>query len=272
VTDSTNADTVYARNRIRSEVTPVLKELFDGLEARAVTMSEGLREDEECLSELTKDFLKRAVNALGMDTEALTALPRALQKRALREWIEGQTGHTPERTHLDALLSLANEAHEGQTRVSLTGDVCAVRELGRLCLRASREDVPTPFWIPLSIGRTKIGQTGIVVTVEREHSDTKVHSLSTEKHITSYRVFDIIEKDLYWRSRREGDTILLGGMHRKLRKLYNANRIPQRLRECLPLLCDGEGILLAPFVGCRDGLADRGEAYVITVALADQIE
>ncbi len=272
VTDSTNADASYARNRIRREVVPILKELFDGLEARTELMSEALREDEDCLAELTQDFLQTSVSELGMDVRALATLPVALQKRALRAWIEKQMGRTPERTHLDALLALAKREHEGQTRVALSGDLCAVREFGRLRLIPNREDTPTPFCIPLCLGQTEIEGTGIVVTVERECPDTKIHSLSTENRISSYRVFDIIKKDLYWRSRREGDTLLKGGMHRKLRKLYNANKIPQRLRECMPLLCDSDGVLLAPFVGCRDGLADRGEPYVVSVELTEKTE
>lgn len=272
VTDSTNADTSYARNRIRREVVPALRELFDGIAERTVAMSEALREDEECLAHLTADFLKDAVTDGALDEQALRTLPIALQKRALRTWVESRTGYVPERTHLQSLLALTQEEHGGQTRVALSGGVCAVKEFGRLRVIPDREDTTLPYRIPFRFGTTEIEGTGIVITVEPEGTDRKVHSLSTENRITSYKVFGIIEKDLYWRSRREGDTILMGGMHRKLRKLYNANKIPTRLRECMPLLCDGEGVLLAPFVGCRDGLTDCGEAYVISVVLTDRTE
>lgn len=65
-------------------------------------------------------------------------------------------------------------------------------------------------------------------------------------------------KDAYFRPRREGDLLLLRGMHRKLRKLQNERGIPPALRERLPLLCDSQGVLWAPFVGLRDG----GEALL----------
>ena len=75
----------------------------------------------------------------------------------------------------------------------------------------------------------------------------------------------IINDGLFWRSRKEGDTLVMGGMTRKLRKLYNQNKIPWRLREQLPLLCDGEGIVWAPFVGTRDGVPVAQNGVLISV-------
>jgi tRNA(Ile)-lysidine synthase len=45
VTDSTNADTTYARNKIRAEVLPVLESLYSDVSHRAVRMSAELSED-----------------------------------------------------------------------------------------------------------------------------------------------------------------------------------------------------------------------------------
>jgi tRNA(Ile)-lysidine synthetase-like protein len=58
---------------------------------------------------------------------------------------------------------------------------------------------------------------------------------------------------LHWRNRREGDTLLLHGVNRRLRKLQNEVGMPPELRDRLPLLCDGDTVLWAPFVGARDG-------------------
>jgi tRNA(Ile)-lysidine synthetase-like protein len=60
------------------------------------------------------------------------------------------------------------------------------------------------------------------------------------------------DRTLIWRSRREGDVLLLRGKHHKLRKLQNERGIPSALRERLPLLCDAEGIYWAPGIGLRD--------------------
>ena len=61
---------------------------------------------------------------------------------------------------------------------------------------------------------------------------------------------------LRWRGRREGDTLMWRGIHRKLRKLQNEAGIPVDLRDRLPLLCDGDRVLWAPFIGAADGAFD----------------
>ena len=57
----------------------------------------------------------------------------------------------------------------------------------------------------------------------------------------------------------------MGGMHRKLRKTYHAAGISPRMREQMPLLCDENGILWAPFIGVRDGFSSQGEPYALEV-------
>lgn len=78
-------------------------------------------------------------------------------------------------------------------------------------------------------------------------------------------------KNLHWRSRKEGDRIKTGGMHRRLRKLWNEEGVPPQLRDRLPLLCDGEGILWAPFAGLRDGVPTEGEGYLVELLLPEDI-
>ena len=54
------------------------------------------------------------------------------------------------------------------------------------------------------------------------------------------------------RSRREGDRILMGGMHKSLKKLMCDKKIPLDERYRLPVICDGEEIAAVPFVGVSD--------------------
>ena len=64
-----------------------------------------------------------------------------------------------------------------------------------------------------------------------------------------------------------------GGMHKKLKKLYGTADIPAHRREYLPMLCDEEGIVWAPFAGVRDGVpiqtknADTQGGIMIAVEL-----
>ena len=63
---------------------------------------------------------------------------------------------------------------------------------------------------------------------------------------------DKISGGLFARSRLPEDKILLGGMHKRVKKLMCEKKIPVELRPKLPIICDDEGILAIPSVAVRD--------------------
>lgn len=67
--------------------------------------------------------------------------------------------------------------------------------------------------------------------------------------------FDKIKGTIVARNRRAGDTVLLRGMSRKLKKLLCDKKIPDRDR--LPVICDDDGVLFVPGIGVRDGAYDK---------------
>ena len=119
--------------------------------------------------------------------------------------------------------------------------------------------------MPLELGEVTLADRGMALSVKKGEPPTKVHNLSTANTINLNEVSVIINNTFYFRTRQEGDTLLMRGMHRKLRKLYNAAKISPSVRERLPLLCDEEGIVWAPFVGTRDDLPTEGEAIRIRI-------
>lgn len=263
VTDSTNADTTYARNRLRAEVIPVLETLFAGVAARTVAMSEGLREDEECLDALAVEYLARERDVLL--ASGLCALPAAIARRVLKKWAYDACG-TLENTHVQALLHLARGAAASEC-VALPQAKYAYVRAGMLSLSSEAPTKTKVYRLPFEVGENTVGDTGIVISVSRVEDGKKVHNLSTPAHTILTPGVDIINKDVYWRSRAAGDVILQGGMHRKLRRLYAAAGIPEDLREVMPLLCDGAGVLWAPVVGLRDGVEVATCGYRIEVRL-----
>ena len=64
--------------------------------------------------------------------------------------------------------------------------------------------------------------------------------------------------------------MMLGKMHRQIRRLWAARGIPTEWRQALPILCRGEEIVWVPFVGTSDdfvGKVARGDS-----SLAYQVE
>ena len=262
VTDCTNEDTSYARNRIRAEVVPVLESLFDDPQCRVGALAESLREDEAYLSSLADGVLADAERKTGLDLSVISEAPVPLLRRVLMRWCERVTGRTPERVHVEALLHLIAQ-NDPSAEVALPNDEIAGIENGCLVRLSAEEAVD--YRIPFCEGETKIPHTDFCVCVEKNEKITKINNLSIQSGINLYLKSDIMKDGLFWRPRCEGDRLLRGGMHRRLRRLYREAGISPRMRERIPLLCDGEGIVWAPFVGARDGLLTEGEAYQIHI-------
>ena len=86
-----------------------------------------------------------------------------------------------------------------------------------------------------------------------------------------------LQKEFTWRNRRKGDVILRGKMHRQVRRLWAEKGIVTEMRQMLPLLCRGEEIVWAPFVGMSDDLKencagdDKSVAYKIEINVPDNM-
>ncbi len=268
VTDSTNADQSLSRNRIRAQITPVMESLFDDPQAKVLQMTRSLREDEAYLSELSDALYGRAREGGSLKRSVLANAPAPLGKRVLAHWVLSVTGHHPEAVHLNALFDLVS-GRTPSAEAALTGEYFAALECGLLRIFRKKHGAFEPFHIPLRCEERVFPDTDIRISVRKRKKLTKIHNLSTQSCINLKMDSVIMNGGLYWRPRREGDTLLQGGCHKRLKTLYAANGIPSRRRGVIPLLCDGEGIVWAPFAGARDGVLTQGdgEALLLTVEL-----
>jgi len=132
VTDATNTDTAYARNRIRAELVPILESLFDEPQRRVLELTESLREDEAYLASVAEDFYREHLTDGMLLCTSLVALPAPLRIRVLRLWLERSIGVEPERVHLQALDALLHEANKTSCEVALPRDYVAARWFGAL--------------------------------------------------------------------------------------------------------------------------------------------
>ncbi len=260
VTDSTNADVTYARNRIRAEVVPVLEELYPGVQRRTVHLCERLREDDEFLFSMAENLLQTCSVGRRIAISALNAASPPVRRRALFLWIREQCDAMPETVHVDALLNLC-AAPRLRTEVALPHGRRACSNGEFLFIKPFTGFNAVDVCLPATFGICEFGVTNIRVFTEKIQDGIKVHNLSTAPYIILSKDFDIIRSGAYWRTRHPGETFLFGGMHRKLRKLQAEAHVPVFLREQLPLLCDADGILWAPFVGLRDGIDGRTEFH-----------
>ena len=256
VTDSTNTDTAYARNLIRAKVIPVLESLYADATHRAVRMGVELSEDDDYLKEVAGQLLVKNTTCEGVGIRALRDAHPAIRRRVLQMWFEEARGASLESVHLQALFNLA-ESGDTTARVALPTGVsayCTAR--GRLTLTKTKPQPIGEYTLPLMLGEQKINNTDISISV----TPVELSNLSNKEDRNTLILvgeWEDLNKTLTWRNRREGDVILRGKMHRKLRRLYAQMGMPTELRRALPLLTRGEEIVWAPFVGSADELEKK---------------
>ena len=266
VTDSSNFSTAFARNKIRLEVLPVLKELNPRAVQSIRQTAELLELDRRFLNTEGEKLLSAAQREYGLSCDILKGSPEALQRSALRLWLAKNGCAEPEKKHLDALLLCLEQGGA----VSLPENFLARRAQGVLSL--SKKGEAEPFSFPISLPKPGEGSPPFskkiplpggrtLLLEEKTAEDTKnsgkewkkVHNLLFQNALD----YDIIignlaeVRALTVRTRREGDRFSPAGrgVTKSLKQVFQELGMPPDRRESAMLLeldgklifCEGAG-------------------------------
>lgn len=254
VTDSTNTDTQYTRNRIRAELLPALRAMEPSIAARMTRTCTALRADAEHLRTEAEALLAWHRLGFSLPIATICDAPQAVAARALMLLFREFTGGVAlEQCHVSALLSLCEHAVP-HARADLPHGCMAVIEDGMLCLMRRQAIPPAPdaYEVTLHAGENHISHIHGEIVIGTSQNEKNIY----KKAIRMYFASDKIVGTIVARNRRAGDQIAYLGMHKDVRKLLSEKKLPLPLRERIPILCDDRGILAVPFVAVRD------DAYV----------
>ena len=266
VTDSTNADTAYARNRIRQLVMPQLRAINPQAEAAIGRLIARARAWDAQVALQAETALVQA--ARGTDTysrRALNALDEDILAAAVRQLLcEHGRQRGSERHILDAVDVVR---HGG--RLSVPG--------GRL-LQAAGDSVyllPQETTPPFEMAVTPDGEWAVggavwrLLCVSREDYEQKLNNC--KKMFANACDYGKINGCLRLRQRRAGDAFRPAGRgcEKTLKKLFNAAALPAPLRDAVPLLCDESGIVFVGGFGCDERV--RITADTETVLLFERL-
>ncbi len=232
VTDMSNFDQQYTRNRLRAQVLPVLREINPGADRHILEFSEVAAQAADFLRLQAGELLgkhKKISGAIsvpcGIVAEAHPALHYYIFA-GLYELAGGQPGALSA-AHIEALRELL-ASHDPSAQLSMPGRITARRiydhvifEKGELCGQEPDTELPEGqeiCWRGWSIKAG--GEEGF--------------SFSAEKVVFPLTVG----------TRRQGDRINLPGGGKTVKKLMIERKIPAKNRDNIPLVWDNNGVLL----------------------------
>ena len=246
ITDQSNLQPVYLRNRVRLELIPLLKK-YNPKVVEALNHSvDILRAEDEFLTAYTDGLLPGLLSGSGpdvyeLDLNAFMGLPAAIKRRVLRQLIERLKGdllgigfgHI-----IDAEGMASAETGKG---VDLPGDIRVERSYGRLlvyrmahmqqeyCLRLP---VPGTVELPGAAGKLEasLAEHGLIPPY-----DAYTAILDLEKISTGLTV----------RNRRPGDIFCPEGMEgsKKVKEYFIDSKVPRMERDMVPVLVCGNDVV-----------------------------
>ena len=221
VEDSTNETDAFLRNRLRHHVMPLLAAENPRIAENLSQMALRLREDEACLSQLSRYETLPEV-------ETLRTLPSAVRSRMLERFLKENGVREPEDVHIAQAEALVF-SDSPSASAAFPGGVTLSRQYGHLTANPTGEAfTPVTLTCPGSAEAA-----GIRITCEPAGELAQSENLLTVCPSGKISI----------RPRQTGDKIRLSGGSKSLKKLFIDRKIPAADRERIPVVCDETGIL-----------------------------
>lgn len=258
VTDASNFDTAYARNKIRQDLLPMAeKEICEGSVAHIARNAELVRDAVDFLDEKLKEEYKLIVENHNyeyyIDKEKLEGLHPYLKSAVIYEALAQACGKRRDlsRVHVESVLELL-EGQSGKRITLLYGLTAAVDQQGlHIGKEALKKEEPVEECFLNLQGETEIkepGEDSVLSKIVRcRIFPYKKEASIPNKTYTKWFDYDKINNRPIVRTRHSGDYFYYSDAHRKKLKDYFVNeKIPVGMRERILLIADGNHIIWIP--------------------------
>jgi len=251
-TDPSNAKPVYTRNRIRSDVLPVLREFNPRIVETLAAEASLLRDEDEAieayLAQMMKGMFDQEEGLIAIKRAEFNALPPAFRRRMFRlaAGLIGADSPVLSRVQVDEALGFIAGSQTGRA-MRLPQGLRVEREYERFNLSKALE--AEHFSHALEVpGTTSVPELGLHIEVILSDGGS-----AREPEDRNYRWQALFDYDkikplltLTLRDRRPGDRFCpagMGGRSKKLQDYLVDEKVPRRKRDAVPLLCSGDDIL-----------------------------
>ena len=267
VVDSSNFSSDYSRNYIRNEILPMLRHINDNVEDAFSKLSSSLRIDNAYISSYAEDIVAKNDNALPI--ELLRNLDAAVLSRVLILFCQknGASVNSKQIAEISRLII------KDSFSVTVIGGFDFVCSMG-ICRLVGNEKKENDFSLVLKLGLNPLpGYNGAIALVKGGDKEF----LKTYLNVYNFSIFNslssvIIEGSLRVRFKLDGDAYRYGGMHHKLKKVFNDRSVPAFERNNIPVVCDDKGIVWVPGLPCRDDGVKNADSLSIALLIKDPSE
>lgn len=243
MTDSTNLDDSYARNRIRIHVLPELSKINENAVSNITRFADSVREDEEYLTDLSKELVINARTEDGYyDVSTLKDAGIPVLKRAIAYIVYEKTGTHAEKVHIDKISAAVKSCDSSlYFKIQLPGgDFLQIKD---------------GFLSVISRGLAENEDKYEKKTFIVEKMSIDECKKSSDNILENALDYGKINGKLFFRNRQSGDKFrpLKRNVNKSLKCLFNEAHIPAQKRAHLNILeCDGEIVWIEDF-GPADG-------------------
>ena len=248
VTDSSNLQTDYDRNKLRLKVIPLLKELnpafIDAVNRTAALVGEA----DDLIEKQAAELISSANISGGLDAVQLRKAEPSLLRRALKVYLESKACGRLEKKHLDSAVGAVSSSGT----VSIPGNLLLTVKQNILTVT---EDIKLDdFTVPITEGDNLLPDGRVlrmeVFGEEFKKNTEKIHNLL----FNNYADYDKIISGPVATRRHDGDrfTLQKRKVTKSLKKLLNELKIPAAFRDKLVMVRDGEEIVFAEDIGVSE--------------------
>lgn len=268
--DSSNLEPVYARNRIRLELIPYIKENYNSnIEYTLSSMTELLSDDNDFIDgyagSVYRDIAVCKDSVISIDIKVLKKLHNSIKKRIVRKAVEQVKGNLTgiENKHIELILSISDSGRAGSA-VELPGRITARVAYNLLNIFEPSDETCHKFCYSLGIpGCIYIPEAS--GTLESEIFNNNIDYINSNRFV-KYFDYDKIKGSLCVRSRSEGDYIIPLGMKgsKRIKELFIDMKIPRSERDKIPLVSiDNEVVWVVGYKVSNSYKIDNGTVKVL---------
>jgi len=247
MTDSTNKDMCYLRNRIRHMLLPELESSYNpNIRATLTRLSESLKTDADYFAaevrRLYDKFVATHNDGITISQAAFDELHPAILDRVIRLSAESVSGSGKDFEHVHTMMVKSLFEKKSGKKISLTKGLAAANSFGDVTIYRVKSPIDTTQCLN-SGDFVQVGETQDFISMSTKKINSKENLINT---CTGAFSCDKIMGNLVIRGRQDGDLIVKPcGREIKYKDFLIERRVPVFMRDNIYVVACGSRVLMA---------------------------